>query len=301
MIFADPTETASNSKIHNAGGHIIECVGFENLTGADLLISPLTKPYLTNANNSLGIAILQKHLEAGAILIQRKSGQDIINFIKDHDNILLKMRKWTERPWLLTIGNYSCDNDNKLLINNQRAGGSDGWSYWSYWGALHAWQMRGGFIDNITRDTQLLDWEQHILRIIEQHGKDVLVSPKKPSQNIIAAIDEDDPNSKIRANCINALTTIDGVSLGKATAITDYCGDLKNALLFLSDPTNIKLKKNDESYPKGIGSGIFANAAKWLNLESGGVDKEQWCEILRLVTHYPFHKKLTDQELDLPY
>lgn len=306
MIFLDPTEIHSNSRVaKELQNNCLPCENFEAVTGADLLISPLSKPAITNLNTKIGEIALKKHLDVGAVLVQRKSGPDILNFITDHKNIFAKMRAWTTQPWLLTVGSYTCDEQGKLVVDGQRAGGSEGWSYWSYWGALRAWQIYGGYVDNIHRDAQLLDWVQKTLHAIEKSKDDVLVAPKKPSQTNLISSESVTQDGYERNACIMALCTIDGVSVAKAAAITDYCGGkLKDALRFLSDPEHLKLKKNDEQWPKGIASSVFANAARWLGLECGGENEEQWREVLEVLIVKPYAKKnetAQNEMLDLPW
>lgn len=267
MILLDPSEGNSASRIPiEIISQAVLCEGLEKLTGADLLITPVSNPPLTTVSSKLGQISLRKHIEFGAILVQRKSGPDIVNFIRDHDQILAKMLKWTSQPWLLTIGLYACDKDGKLSVEGHRVGGSEGWSYWSHHGALRSWQIRGGFVDNIARDNLMLDWYQHVFKSLTVEPF-VYAMPRKPSQQIIIDADESDGTAYQRVACITALATIDNVGIAKAVAIADYCGTLAHAIEFLSDPSNIKYKDKSENYPKGVGSKIFANASRWLGLK----------------------------------
>ncbi len=281
MLLIDPTEAASSTRnplefINQAA----ICTGFEAQTGADILISTLDTPRVTDVTTKIGQLLLRKHCATGTgILVQRKSAGDVLNFIRDHNNILGKMLQWTEQPWLLLIGQFGCDKDSKLIVDGQRVGGSEGWSYWSYWGALRAWQARGGYVDIISRDTLLLDWYKRVLTDLQNPQTEIMVAPRKPSQQLL--MPGSDPAAYERNAAISALATVDGIGLEKAIRIVDYCGGkLKNVLVFLSDPAHIAIKKDDATFPAGLGPVIFANFARWLGLASGGMGDEQWREVM---------------------
>lgn len=286
MIFLDPTEANSQSRLPtDIITQAILCEGLEGLTGADMLISPFNNPPLTNVTGKLGRISLEKHIKSGAVLVQRKSGADVLNFIRDHDQILAKMLKWTEQPWLLTVGVYMCDKDEKLVVEGKRVGGDTGWSYWSLWGALRSWQLRGGYVDNISRDSMFIDWYNKTVKALNPEPV-VYAMPRKPSQQIIIDSEESDGEIYQRSATITALATIDNVGIAKAAAIADYAGCLADALVFLSDPANLKYKDKSENYPKGVGSKIFANTSRWLGLKTGGVGNEQWYQRMVIDTVY---------------
>jgi len=291
MIVIDPTEANSQSRLPtDIITNSLLCEGLEHLTGADMLISPVSNPPLTSVTGAIGKLSLEKHLASGAVLVQRKSGADVVNFIKDHDQILAKMLKWTNQPWLLTIGVYMCDKDNKLIVEGKRVGGDTGWSYWSYWGALRSWQLRGGYVDNIVRDNMFMDWYDRTVKALNPEPI-VYAMPRKPSQQIIIDSEESDGEIYRRSAAITALATIDNVGIAKAAAIADYAGSLADALVFLSDPANIKYKNESENYPKGVGSKIFANTSRWLGLKNGGIGEEQWYQRMIIDTVYVHENK----------
>ena len=282
MLLLDPTEASSTSKLDaNAIAEALICKNLEAETGADMLITPLTSP-IPDAANVVGKLLLKKHLAAGAWLVQRK-GTDILNFITDHNQILAKMLNWTAMPWLLTIGKYD-EKDGKLTINGRQAGGEKGWGYGSYLGALTAWQKRGGYVANITRDDLFITWYKSALHEMQDNATK-LIATRKPSQQLLMASGEGS-DAYTRDAAITALCTINGISLQKASAIVAYCGSLANCLVFLSDPDHLKMKGTDDRYPKGIGNTLFANAAYWLGLEAGGTGEDQWRDVMYIVRHY---------------
>jgi len=290
MLILDPTEASSTSKLTpEAIAEAFICKNLEAETGADMLITSL-EIKIPDAGNVVGKLLLRKHLAAGAWLVQRK-GTDILNFITDHDQILARMLKWTTMPWLLTIGKYD-EKDGKLLINGRKAGGEQGWYYSSYLGSLTAWQRRGGYVANIARDDLFIEWYKSALREI-QATDPKLVAPRKPSQQILMAEGEGS-DAYTRNAAITALSTINGVSLQKATAIVDYCGTLANSIVFLADPEHLKIKSSDDKFPKGIGNAVFANSAYWLGLEAGGMGDEQWRDVMYIVRRYVNESKNAD-------
>jgi hypothetical protein len=215
--------------------------------------------------------------------VQRKTS-DIVNFITDHAQVMHKMLQWTPSPYLLTIGQYT-EGEGKLVWNGKHVGGGDrGWSYWAYQGALRAWQRQGGFVVNLSRDGLFMEWYQHMLKSIAKDTTETYISPRKPSQQVIAVVDESTDDGYTRGACISALSTISGISIGKAIKITDYCGSLAQALVFLSDPDHLALKRSDPTWPEGIANTAFANTIKWLGLKSGGEGEAQWREVVEITT-----------------
>ena len=283
MLLLDPTELNRTTRLpQDAFAIARECKNLEAETGADMLISPLEDGIPTDAAKPQGRLLLRKHLAAHALLIQRKTS-DVLNLITDHHQILAKMQQWTTMPVLLTLGQYGCDNDGKLLWNGKRLGGDKGWSYWSYQGTLLAWQWANGCVINLSRDSLFVPWYEHAVKQLAQYQETVVITPRKPSQQIIMTGNDDDAAGYERNACIAALCTIAGISVGKAIKLTDYCGNLAHALAFLSDPDHLTLKKDNPAWPEGIANAAFANAIKWLGLQSGGEGAEQWREVMEIM------------------
>ncbi len=282
MLLLDPTELNRTTRLpQNAFAIARECKNLEAETGADMLISPLEDGIPTDAAKPQGRLLLRKHLAAHALLVQRKTS-DILNLITDHHQVLAKMQQWTSTPYLLTMGQYGCDEEGKLLWNGRRLGGDKGWSYLAYQNTLLAWQWQAGYVINLSRDSLFLDWYGAVLKYLKRYQDTVVITPRKPSQQIIMTGDDGEVGYERNA-CIAALSTIASISIGKAIKITDYCGNLAHAIEFLSDPDHLALKKDNPAWPEGVANIAFANASRWLGLHNGGEGAEQWREVMEIV------------------
>ena len=159
MIFIDPTEARHGTLLPQS---VIEkaqvLTGLEAETGADFLITPLSKPALGNAiaDTKLSYAKLLKHTQAGA-LVQRKSGNDLLNSIKRLPAILDRMLAWTPRPVLLVTGVFYPGKNGNTVCN----GRATKWDYNSLQGALESWQLGGGFVRLLQQDSDILQWVVH--------------------------------------------------------------------------------------------------------------------------------------------
>ena len=126
MLYIDPSETRSTSKLEKllANPGIMDMPsqllpGLEAKTGADVMNSPLNGP---TPNNDF---LLQKHINAGASLIQIKFDHDLISSIldgrfKEAQWRMLNIGAYHRQCVLLFIGFMSLNGEGELLINNRR-------------------------------------------------------------------------------------------------------------------------------------------------------------------------------------
>jgi hypothetical protein len=268
-IYYDPTESRSGSRLPDsvisAG---VELPGLEQYTGADILISPLSDPKMTVVSDSMpSQKMLRMHTAVG-LLVQRKSGMDALGSIPDYSNILVKMLSWCETvpPWLVVVGDYKQGKDDCIMVEGRVVQ----WRYNAFQGALENWQIHGGGISWLLRDSQLGPW---VARWHDKVGAlakqpELVVSNKKPSQVLVAS-----PDDKA---WVTTLATFPDIGLELANRIGAYCGTLADSLTFLSNPAHLKLKKGNTSFPKGIGKSIFVSSHRWLGLR----DDDEVCEIL---------------------
>jgi len=285
MFAIDPTEARSNSALPlETISKAVIVPGLEEFTGADFLISPLDAPPLTEITDSLlSQAKLRTHCEAG-LLGQRKSGFDVINFIKDHHYILPKMREWTpNNAWILLSGTFTSNNEGDLIVNGQVAmfEGNRPWSYYGLRNSLRSWQLEGGYWDEVSRDSLLTLWMANMhTKLHESLNGPRVLSPRKPSQDVIVMGGGNTPEERQLAYCLIFLQTLPGIGPTMAQAIATYCdGKAKRAMEFITDPNNLKLK-GVENFPARLGPVAFANARQAWGLDSGGEGVEQWLEVL---------------------
>ena len=175
MIVCDPTELRQGTK-SEVGGIAISMPGLEAATAADIGIFENTvgenvvrheksedigRLLSSNIGDKeisdqlglpipiiLGVKKFWIETQRG-MLIQRKSGSDLIGSIPEMSRILEKMMVWTRRPWLLTTGNFTSSPTGTVVVNGRRTD----FSYSAYLGAIDAWQERGGYIVSLEKDS----------------------------------------------------------------------------------------------------------------------------------------------------
>ena len=167
MIAITSNSLNSNSTLPAIPG-AIECPFLERETGADGLISIAPFPIRTPA-------LLYKHLDAGAILFQHKSGLDLLASLGERlDSEIARMCSKAFRQYqrvLLITGTFS-KSDKEVTLNGMRTG----ILYKQYQGALSKWNKRGGVIEHLPSDEDVLDW----VALQESHLRELRDNPVKP-------------------------------------------------------------------------------------------------------------------------
>jgi len=259
-IYIDPSETNTHlpeSVVRAA----VQLPGLEAYTGADILVSILNEPKITNLNNPPRIEIikLERHLAAG-MLVQRKT-TDLLASIPRLKESLIKMESAKPRygAWLLFVGDLTVDRETGTAkINGQ----SSHWQWSVVRNAIRRWQWRGGYVDFLKYDNMIAEWLGNCLDEIAklEAEPEVVVELRQPVQRIIGQqIDE------LRNVALQALMAFPDIGLKTAQLILDYCGSLAQCIVFLSNPTSLAL----ETKPKGLGPTLFANFSRWLGLNPG--------------------------------
>lgn len=227
MIFIDPTEARQGTRLPQ---DVIEkaqiLVHLEAETGADFLITPLSRPSLGTVitDSKLSYAKLYKHTQAGA-LVQRKSGLDLLNSIKKLDVILDRMLAWTPRPILLGTGSFCPYEDGQVICN----GKPTGWSYNSFWGALESWQLSGGFVRLLYQDSDILQWVARLNNKLIAVRDD---EPKLIERQWQRTVSWNNDAFK------QTLMTLPGIGLTLADRVGNHCGNLIWSEHFLTDPAS---------------------------------------------------------------
>lgn len=170
-FYIDPTERREGTRIpENTLAMAIDLPGLEAATGADWLITPYK--FTGNANARPGRARLLKHLKAGGVLIQRKSGGDFISSVPDLKHFQARMSEFCYgetallgRCWLLITSIEIANIKNKLMVvpAGKR---SHGISYAAAEGALIKWKLRGGNVDLLGSDDELGAWLNRMIKAI---------------------------------------------------------------------------------------------------------------------------------------
>jgi ERCC4-type nuclease len=252
-IFIDPTESRDNTRLPQA---IIESSqvlpGLESLTGADLLISPLSEPVIKSISDPMTLPqklAMDKHIKSG-LLVQRKSGRDLTGSIPKLDDILYRMQQWTHRAWLLIIADIKCDHDSQCIID----GWESGYTWTAVDGALSWWQLRGGMLSILSKDILVAPWVNGWLERLKRIETERFHQVRHIQQNLLASDWKD------------TLMTFPGIGPEKALALADANGSLAWSLCYLSDEESPGILKIP-----GIGPETIRLARKRLGLNEGYV------------------------------
>lgn len=163
-IYVDSTELRSSSRLPDIKG-MCESTILEAVTGADIMISHLQMPATTET-------LILNHVRAGALLIQRKSGEDLVRSIGERINVsLAKMRSVGARQYqciLLSTGYFAPsfgDSDTWVGSLQQTGKGKPyitwrkvKWPYAALDSELRHFTMRGGVYIPLTCDEQIPGW-----------------------------------------------------------------------------------------------------------------------------------------------
>lgn len=246
MIFYDSSEGREGTRLSQTARDISRSIiGLEAQTGADLLISPLDMPLPDNVNRPPGSLLLRKHTEAG-MLVQRKSGGDLLNSIPKLTNILQRMQNWSEMNWLLVCGKY-WPNDSEEVVCEGR---TTGWQWVSLDGALNAWALRGGLISYQPDDDHggywLERWNDSIRKLEREH----VIPP--PVQKIVGGMFDPHPWR-------TTLMSLPDCGEQLSREIANYCDSLAHSLWWMTETQNI-------GHIKGVGPERKRAWRRWLGL-----------------------------------
>ncbi len=249
-IFVD----ARAGEIQIAGCTRVE--GLEAWTGADLMVSRLTLPCKTKA-------LLMKHIDEGAVLVQVKLGEDLPSSVGDRlVESIARMRECTRRipqHMLLFVGVLGCDSEGSALINGHRTRLS--LSYATVNTAIMDWMARGGMYYSIPNEAMLDAWargfEANLNKYHTQAYRYALSTPDLPDD-----MPNPDEPLQIPVRVMDARRVLIGFrGLGPelVNRIWAYCGGFKESLAFLTDPQSVgKLE--------GIGPKTIASIRKQCGL-----------------------------------
>ena len=233
-IFADPTELREGSTLpKDVAAVATPLPGLEEKTGADLLVSILDAPALSDT-------LLKRHCEYGA-LVQNKRWLDLQSSITDKRLFydILKMREWCPFPYL-AISGVPFDFNGKAVIGELKSVrqlpnklvegkliatieadvlGREGISYNALMGALSAWRYYGGYVEFLADNNHLLKWLQQQAGALQdiKDGKVTELMPRSKWRDITGP-------SKVAW----LASLFDGIGQKTARAIFDKVGELTN-------------------------------------------------------------------------
>lgn len=252
MIVVDASEQRSTSTLPNLDDAVQSTI-LESVTGADLMLTTLKAP----VSNEF---LIGKHIEAGAILVQRKSGRDLASSVGERMNSsLAKMIACgTRAPLqrvLLFIGYMAVGSTLDVTINKQHTGKSFG----HVQGAISWWRGRGGTYETIARSSLLQDWCDIQLGQIEER----IANPVKEFLPAKPVVQQHDEFLQVLVPVKDArvtLATLPGIGAGRASLLyNSFRGNALDALCWLTDMQSaVKLK--------GIGAKMKQNVREYLQI-----------------------------------
>jgi ERCC4-type nuclease len=176
------------------------------------------------------------------ILVERKTGGDFLNSLKD-DRIFRQcadMRHVTPWAYLVITGEFQRGPNGKVIVERET-----GWSYNAVQGALLTIQELGVFVVFAAGEQ---DFEGCILRLAARsHEPEKLLPPERPGVSLSLAE--------------AFLCGLPGIGPERAAHLMDYCHTAKMALMALTLPDAIP----------GIPSNVQTNARRVLGMEEGEV------------------------------
>ena len=261
MIILETSEARKGTRLpQSVINSSVVITGLETLTGADMVISPLSTPKLpSKLKDTLPHrTMLAKHTRSG-LLVQRKHGLDLITSLQDLCAIENRMISWCGRigPKLLGIGNFA-DHKGMLMLNGNVITEVPV-TYKALQAALDYWQLRGGGITMLCNakciPSWLNHWHQSVLHQLDTTPTKRVIQ-RAPSQRLVA-----------EESWWIKLASISGIGPVRAEAIANWLPDewqgLAYALCCLSDVENV----NISGRPAGVGAKTFTAIRDYLGIE----------------------------------
>ncbi len=182
MIYYDPTEARKRTRVPKSIFDISRPVaGLEQFTGADFLIDPYDDLLLPDELKDIPphqVALLQ-HCQNG-VLIQRKSGRDLLNSIAELDTIQARMLEWSPQVWLAPVG-VTHSGEKGVAVFGRKI---KNWKWVSIQGAFNAWRLRGGSVASEVRsDDDLTEFFKRIEFKVREYLRDDTKTVAKKGHN----------------------------------------------------------------------------------------------------------------------
>jgi hypothetical protein len=228
-------------------------VGLEHLTGADFMLSsfddiPLPEKLVDCKPHK---SILHKYCDDG-LLIQRKSGGDLLTSISRLDEIIARMLVWSPKPWLVATGYFSCGKWGKVKVESRQTG----LAYSALIGALDFWCLRGGGLTVLSSDEQLGPWLDGMIarlgKIKNEPNKLVIHNCYKQS------ISQIERGSK--AAIMGTFMSFPNIGPITVQEIANQFGNLAEAVEWIT-------AEKEKKKIAGVGPTTRENVRKWFGLE----------------------------------
>lgn len=274
-IYVDPTEVRAGSRLPDMPG-VVVVDGLEALTGADLMLSVFSAP--TTSEH-----LIRKHVSAGALLVQRKSGEDLINSMGAHLNSALD-RMWTitqrqVQCVLLFSGILAADASGMALIDGRLSGVN----YLSVLSAMSRWHDRGGVVEQVAGDALIGAWcDMKLGHLREYSTPEGEVKHFYPDTSL-RVVDKSDPMQmliKVKDGRVT-LATLPGIGAKTADELWTWGnGDLARIIDALCTMTTLKR----EDRPRGIGPATIKAVRAWFGYGDPAEEKTTKTKAIEFAT-----------------
>lgn len=276
MIYCDRTEAREGSRLpQNVIDQAKVLPGLEAATGADLLITTLkigitALPPVESCHAIIaldmdyhplpvlaklaGCTLSEAHAViemitaiSTGLLVQRKTGQDLLGSIPVLPSILNRMLMWTTRPWLLFIGSLK-EKGGRAVVDRKVSG----FSYNAAQGALDSWQLCGGYVTFLPSDDLVAGWCSRWHDKLRSWSDEVVV--REPEQTLLSR----------KYPWVNTLCTLPGVGEKNARAFARHYGTLSGCVEALTD----RGYNRYEAKPDGatVGKKTVESIREWFGL-----------------------------------
>jgi len=252
-FYIDTTEGRVTSRLPKGVIQAADVVsGLEEFTGADMLLSPLSAPPLPVKIMDIlpHQSALKVHCQAG-ILVQRKTGLDLVYSIPDLKLSLYKMQQYTNRPYLLAVGELTHTCEGVALMDERPS--VQNTPYMEVILALEKWQQRGGFVTLLSGDNWIAPWINLWLERLLSMPRSKVARPVY--QRLMGPLEKDLHRE--------TLMTLPGIGEKLAQEVVDYAGPLWSCLNLLTSYSTLTLKHK----PRGIGRGRIEGIKERCGLE----------------------------------
>lgn len=237
----------------------VECAFLERETGADFMLSIAPYPCRTPA-------LLQKHIDAGAILVQHKSGLDMIASMGERlDSEIARMCSVASHQWqrmLIYTGTFHKRGD-ELLLNYTPTD----YKYAQLDGAIEKWHARGGVTRNLQSDEHIPEWcETKLRHMAEMKDMPVKLIYQRERMPDVPPMQDDPLQLCIPVrDARNALVNIPDVGpklVEWLWRVTD--GNFGHALTLLTHPEAAKVF---DDKPRNLGAALIEKCRVYFGLQ----------------------------------
>jgi len=255
MIYLDANEASIRSTLPVMKDVQISS-DLESLTGSDIFITPIQAPLIR--------PLLESHIKAGAMMVQRKSGMDFVSSVLDkrlaHSiAVMTSLHAHPRQCILLTTGRFErSEKSHNVLVN----GDESQISYLTYQNSLIKWTNRGGVCFNLNYDYEIPQFlsslEQNLLAAIDNPIKEVWLTNELRQDNPFQG-------TTLVKDGRAVLVQLPHIGTKTANALWEFFNqDLSAVLCALTDPIYLKAQ-----FPiKGIGKKIIEDCRLYFNLEN---------------------------------